>query len=288
MARRLAGARRGLGAWQDRSWLVAVAALAAALIVSFFNRYAIDDSFIGYSNAQNLAAGRGFAFDPGERFLTTSAPLVVPIYAALSLLAHVSIAELGQCGSAAAILAVSLGAYVFLKPHVGAAGAFAGVAVLFGSPTFTLLWSHETLVWAAFTVWALVALARERYRTCGLLLACALLSRPETALTVLLLAFWSFRTKGVRASLELAVCACTPYAIWLAYSWIHFGTLVSQSAFAKHAQLLLEGYPYLEGLFVSPGHTYGIFIGRFGELTFAFAIASIAIVARSKRWRDAY
>ena len=273
---------------RDLWWLAAALVLASALVVSFFNKYAIDDSFIGYANAQNLAAGRGFAFNPGDRFLTTSAPLVVPVYALLSLIFHTGVAQIGQIASALAIVALTIGAFVLLRREISAAGAFCGVAVILGSPTFVLLWSHETLLWAAFTVWALVAIQREQHARSGALLAFALLCRPETAIAVAVLALWSWRRAGIAAAVRLCACALAPYALWLCYSWAAFGSLVSQSALAKHAQLLLEGYPYLAGLLVSPGHTYLILLGHAGELAFALALACIALAARAKLWRASY
>ena len=273
---------------RDLWWLAAALVLAVALIVSFFNKYAIDDSFIGYANAQNLAAGRGFAFNPGDRFLTTSAPLVVPVYALFSLLFHTGVAQIGQVASALAILALTIGTFVLLRREIGPAGAFCGIAVMLGSPTFVLLWSHETLLWAAFTVWALVAIQREQHARSGALLAFALLCRPETAIAVGVLALWSWRRAGLAAAARLCAFTLAPYALWLWYSWAAFGSLVSQSALAKHAQLLLEGYPYLAGLLVSPGHTYLILLGHAGELAFPLALACIALAARARLWRASY
>jgi hypothetical protein len=266
---------------------IALACLAA--IVSFTGRYAIDDAFIGYSVAQNLMAGAGFHFNPGDAVLTTSAPLAVPLYAALALLVRSEPATVAQATSALALLAIAYGTFEALRRSTGTPLACAATLVVLGSPTVLLLWSHESFLWIAFVLWAVVAAQRRRFALGALALAAAALCRPESVLAVVALVPFVSRTAGLRRALAFATVALTPLAVWTLYAYSTFGSTVSQSAKAKHAQLLIQGYPYLRGLIVSPAHTYAVLAGPLALLAFAFALGLYALalrgIARDAGWR---
>ncbi len=60
-------------------WLVALAAIAARLATG---PHPIDDAYITFRYARNLADGLGLVYNPGEWVLGTTAPLWATILAA--------------------------------------------------------------------------------------------------------------------------------------------------------------------------------------------------------------
>ena len=51
------------------------AAIAARLVVFFATHYTVDDAFITFRYAENLAHGNGLVYNLGERLLGASTPL---------------------------------------------------------------------------------------------------------------------------------------------------------------------------------------------------------------------
>ncbi len=257
---------------------VALAALCSCAL--FFGNYALDDSFVGYANAQNLARGLGFAFNPGERLLTTSAPLVVPFYAAGAAL-HGDIVALAQVLSAVALVACALLAYRLALRFAPPLGAFCAGFVLVTSPFVVLLWSHETLLWLALTLAATELTLERRFSAGAFVLGLAALTRPEAVFVAPFLLGWTWRAAGSRAALRYALVAAVPFALWAAYALPAFGTIFSQSIAAKRAQLLYGGVPYLSGLVAHYVYLYANATskGIAAALLFSLALALGAALA---------
>ncbi len=111
-----------------RAWALAVA-LWAALAAPFVWRFsgdAPDDVFITYRYAQNLAAGRGFVFNPGERVFGLTDPGLGAALGALHAATGAPIPLLGTLATAAAL--VSIAALLF----AGAVRSGHGVAAAAG------------------------------------------------------------------------------------------------------------------------------------------------------------
>src|SRR2546425_4272837 len=172
-------------------WCLALGVLAVCGWFAYLAVYQVDDAYIVYRYARNLAHGEGFAFNPGERvegvtcFLWTLA--LVPFAAAglpLPLVAPILTALAG------------LGV-VLLLPRVSArlsgrdrpdAWAAAGSALLASHPAFAY-WSVgglETVPYTLLVVLALHDQLREQARGAGrrsaIWLGLAALVRPEAPL----------------------------------------------------------------------------------------------------------
>ena len=80
-------------------WLI----LAAVPTLRLAGR-AVDDVFITYRYAQNLAAGDGFVFNPGERVFGVTEPAVGLVLGGLAWSSGIAIPILGTLFTAAALL----------------------------------------------------------------------------------------------------------------------------------------------------------------------------------------
>ena len=239
----------------------------------FFGNYALDDSFVGYSNAQNLARGLGFAFNPGERLLTTSAPLVVPFYAAGAVLG-IDIVTFSQIVSALALVASALLAYCIALRIAPAFGASSAAFVLVTSPFVVLLWSHESLVWLALALGAVELTLQKRFAGGALVLGLSGLARPEAVFVAPFLLGWVQRTSGRDATVRYVVFAAIPFLLWAAYALPVFGTVFSQSIAAKHAQMLYGGVPYASGLIA---HYIYLYANTTSNVAAAFLLLALAL-----------
>ncbi|MBE7560362.1 hypothetical protein HS125_16035 [bacterium] len=90
-------------------WAVlAVAGVSALVCMSRLFGFLVDDAFISFRYAENLAAGRGLVFNPGERVEGYSNLLWVLILAGANRLGLPTIATAQGLGCVAAFLALML------------------------------------------------------------------------------------------------------------------------------------------------------------------------------------
>lgn len=155
--------------------------MAPVILFVVFHGYGFDDPYITYRYAANLAAGRGFVYNPGERVLSTTAPLYALLlapFAALGLDVPLISNLIGCVSLGAGALALwQLGRMAGMPVAGGAA------AVLYPlSPYLALTLGAETTFFMALTLWGFVALAAGRPTTAGVLLAIATLTRADAAL----------------------------------------------------------------------------------------------------------
>ncbi len=155
------------------------------LLFAIFHTYGFDDPYITYRYAMNLAAGHGFVYNPGERVLSTTAPLYALLlapFAALGLDVPL-ISNLIGC--------VSLGAGALALWRLGSLAGMpvaGGVAALLYplSPYLVLTLGAETTFFMALTLWGFVTLATGHPAAAGLLLAGATLTRADAALAAVI------------------------------------------------------------------------------------------------------
>lgn len=197
----------------------------------------LDDAYITYRYARNLARGDGFVYNAGERVLGTTTPGWALTLAAGELLGRPA-DRLGP--TLAAVAGGCLGGVVVLL--AGAAGAGPLAAGLAGA-----LWATDPLAVridlggmeaSAFSLLAYLALlgsglARRSASRVGVGLAAAgaALLRPEGLLVLVLVpaAGWWVRRRWRTE----AVAALIPVAAWVAWSWWYFGSPLPQSMLAK-------------------------------------------------------
>ncbi len=217
-------------------------AVVAAVAIASQLRMLLDDSFIAYRYAANLAGGHGLVFNVGERVEGYTNFLWVLVLGGVTKLGVDVIAAsqwLGIAAAAGAVvfthrLAVELGRdTVGIRPVV-AIGAAMFVAIY---PGITL-WGGSGLETTCFTMlvtWATVLYLRSPTSIgCGLVLALAAMTRPEALL-------WgaAFAVDGlVRQRRELVawrwlVVAALTYSPYYAWRFVHFGYPLPNTFYAK-------------------------------------------------------
>ena len=198
-----------------------------------------DDFFITYRYSQNLLAGNGFVFNPGERVFGTTAPGWGLILAAGSWVTGIAVPKLGTLGAGVALLVlagllVTTGAGRQRPWEAAFAGSLALTAVYFwvhnGSETFALL-----------ALLAVAARAAGRFpAAAGVAAGFCVWLRPEALLAVGLLGLLLARENKLenkRLPLRYGAAAAATVAAGLAAAVLYFGAPLPNTLGAKRLQV---------------------------------------------------
>ncbi len=202
-----------------------------------------DDPFITYRYGQNLVLGHGFVFNPGERILGSTAPghmllsaLVYLVFGQEHTPSWMSV--LGCLGWTAQAVA----AHYLLSPQLGRRlSIVVSFALLLGAARSFMWVPFETNLVAALTLWAFVAVARERFTLAAALSGLASVMRPDALLLAALL--------GAVCLFRLRRRALTPIAVffalflpWLIFATVYYGSPLPQSAITKFHRASVPDY----------------------------------------------
>jgi hypothetical protein len=200
----------------DIPWLVALLVLGSLLLLSFaLHAYRVtegkggvplDDAWIHFQFARNLARGHGFAFNPGEPTAGSTAPLWTLLLAGLYAVG-VGFPLAGQFLSVLSFLVTLVATYVLtrrLTRRRWAAGLAGAVAATNGRLVWAGLSALETPLFAALSLLGIISyITRRNAESYGLrtaaLLGLAALARPEGILLFALsLADFSLRNLSAK------------------------------------------------------------------------------------------
>lgn len=219
--------------------LVAVGVVHA---LSFSGAGPVDDDFIAFRYARNLAEGRGLVFNDGLRVEGFSAPLWVLAIAGglkLGFPAPVFGAVLSVLGGAGAILAIG----VVWRRHRPEAQWFAPAALLAVSPAFawhTAAGLGTVLLAGLLATWLALYDSAEREGRAAVGAACVLglacLLRAEALVWALPFLLVELRRGKGAAS----VLALLPAAAWLAFRLSYYGRPLPMTYYIKHLPLAEE------------------------------------------------
>ena len=177
-------------------WPAAYLAVTSVALFAAFRQWGYDDPFITYRYADNLRAGLGFVYNPGERVLSTTTPLFTLLLALLGTVWN-DLPALANLVGAACLAAGGLCLWDLGRTWRAPAAGWAGLLLY---PTFPLLVStlgSETPLYLALCLGAIAAYARRRYGWVAVLAAAAVLARPDGVLVPVLLGL-SFRPDAPR------------------------------------------------------------------------------------------
>ncbi|MGB9594563.1 MAG: hypothetical protein ACPL7R_10555, partial [Anaerolineae bacterium] len=232
MMRRVFGREWAGNRWHD--WAIALAAIAAVALRWLQGPQIVDDAYITFRYARNLAQGLGFVYNVGERVLGTTTPLytlllalngILPVSHARLSLAINAVSDGLTCVLLAGLIwrlsgsrrGAVLGAAAFALCSQSVAGAATGMETSF----FTML-----LV-AAFYLYA-----SGRLLPSAAVFGLAVLTRPEALAAAGLAFLGMFAAKRWGAWREAAVFALVLLP-WVAFATAYFGSPVTNSVWAK-------------------------------------------------------
>jgi hypothetical protein len=227
---------RGLpiSTWSAEYWAVpfTIALMAAAWRLRL-GPHTIDDAYITFRYARNIAMGLGFVYNSGQHVIGTTTPTWTLVLAGLYWLGF------HDLSSAAVVLGALLDgctAYLLYRvaehlewkqpwpTFVAAAFAIAPVSLSYTAA------GMETPLFTCCIVASCLALLYRRERTAVALAAVATLTRPEGALLALLLLSVPDIRKHFR---PLIAWYAVPVGLWAVFAYLWSGQVLPQSMLAK-------------------------------------------------------
>jgi hypothetical protein len=234
---------RGLR-WLQLLFLAACVWVAAYHLL--VNILPYEDAWITYRIADNLAAGRGWATNPGEAVQGATSPLyTLWIAAGRLLMSETTASVISVRGN---LIFYLLTAWLLVRTVsrlTGSRRLGTAAGILFAvNPAMIALSSggKEMFLFTALALGSLEAAGRGRFPLAAGLVSLGLLARPEAVLAgLIVLGLWvrAGRPRPAATALWLAV----PAGIWAVFAIQRFGHLLPQPLIAK----LLPVYPVPPG-----------------------------------------
>jgi arabinofuranosyltransferase len=231
-----------------KNWLpilIGLVAIAARIIPG---PRTVDDAFITYRYAQNLLAGHGLVYNPGQAVLGTTTPLFASLLAVIGSVLGGTQAPFPWISLilSAAFDALSCWLLISIGRHWNRAGVGLAAAAVWAvapmSVTFAIGGMETSLV-----VLLLLAIAHahftSRHKAAALLAALALLTRPDTLLFIapigLLRLMALVQPMDDRPTWAEAALFAVPLLAWGAFAFGTYGTPFPNSVAAKSVAYVL-------------------------------------------------
>lgn len=255
--------------------------ISAILLLLVFSSWAYDDPFITFRYAQNLRAGLGLVYNPGERVLSTTTPLYTLLLAGLSFLW----ADLPRLSTLISALSLGLGALALytLGRHWNSPVAGPIAAIVYPlAPLMVATFGAETCFYVALILWAFALYAEGRDLAAMALAALATLTRADGILSGFAI--------GVALLLRDRQIPWRPLLLfglliapWYLFSRVYFGSPFPVTLTAKqHQAQMAISDSFAEGfLRLARGYARNPFYWPPG----AFLVVGLAyVLRRARQW----
>ena len=231
----------------------------------------IDDSYITYRYVQNILAGNGFVYNPGEHVLGTTTPFYAILLTLIGFFSggveapfqHISMIVNALADAITCLLLYQLGR------HLGSEFAGIGAALVWAIAPYSVTFAIgglETSVYVLLLVGTAFTHITGRHILTAFLGALMLLTRPDALILlgpIMLDRLWQiFRsnhpTNKSKLLFEL-LAFLIPTVIWIAFSTWYFGSPIPHSITAKSQAYLLPENSALTRLLQ---HYSTVFLGQ--------------------------
>ena len=257
----MAQVRSDIARWIQRDWLLVAGLAGLALILRIVaGARTIDDAYITFRYARNLAEGLGFVYNPGQRVLGTTTPLYTALMSGSWLLGQRALPSvalvlnsLADGGTVALLywLGQRLSGSRVVAVGVGLAWAVSPMSVTFAGG------GMETSLVILFLVASFATYVAGRSRFSAGLMALAVMTRPDALIAAgLLFADMVLRPLLARDGSSLsdrirrlpwaeAAIFGVILAPWVLFATAYFGSPLPQSVQAKVRAYHLEPFQAL-------------------------------------------
>jgi hypothetical protein len=210
-----------------------LAGLAILILLGVWNfRFVqVDDAYITYRYARNLANGQGFAYNPPRPDFGTTTPLYTLLLTLVAILGiNIPVASLFFSG--ASLFAMAALFYLYGREQGSALSAYLPAMLVVILPGSVLVLGMETTFYTALIYFALYWAVQRQHSLAVILAALATLTRYDGILVAAIVLFWEwYKTKTLPIRNGLLFSGIL--VIWLAYAAMTFGSPLPNSFLAK-------------------------------------------------------
>ncbi|NIM99157.1 MAG: hypothetical protein GTO24_14085 [candidate division Zixibacteria bacterium] len=214
--------------------VILLLALLMRVLLVYLSNYTADDSFITFRYAENIASGKGFVYNEGERILGTSTPLYTLLLALLVKLG-LPIIWVARVINIGADCLTALLLFLLFRPFKLGVATFAALFyVIFPR---VMVWSvsgMETSLYVLFIASSLYSYYKENFHLTSLFLALTFLTRVD-GIIVGLAIFIHFLFRYRRFPTRMVLIALALIIPWLVFSTAYFGSPIPNSVPGKKA-----------------------------------------------------
>ncbi len=230
--------------------LLLVLGLTGLTVGLWVRHIILDDALITFRVAENLAYGRGFVYNVGERVQVTTTPLYTLVLAGGTWL-------FGSALRAALVLNITLAALIPMLAYVlgrtlsGRITGVGGALLLTFAPLLIIAFSMESYLYVTLILATMVAYVTGREWLAGILIGLTALVRGDGALLgacILTYDVVAYR----RLRWRLIILAITIPVVWYLFALFYYGSPFPSTVGAKIAQGEFNwlGRRFLDGLLV--------------------------------------
>jgi arabinofuranosyltransferase len=199
--------------------------------------YTVDDAFISFRCARNLAQGNGLVFNVGERVEAFSNPLWVFVLSLASLMRIDLVAASKLIGIGCGVLTLLLLMRLCLRALALSRGATL-IALCYAASNISIVYSAisglETAFYTASLVLMVYLLTEKKEMLAGVACALLTLTRPEGILYAVPLAIGCYLNGcGFRRLLTVLCIPVAAYGLFASFRLLYYGALVPNSYHAK-------------------------------------------------------
>lgn len=211
-----------------------------------FTAATVEDAFITFRYARNIAAGLGFVYNAGERVLGTTTPLYTLVLAFSAVMGFDMIA-VGKAINILADAGTAVIVYWLLRDLGARHLAWAGVFLFVLSP-INVLYSAggmETGLYTFLVLLTLLLASLDHVRVTAIAAAVLVLVRPDGLLVVGAVGvLWWFQNKPAAQVVKALVLFSILLLPWALFSLWYFGSPIPHSVMAKATSY--QTYNFLE------------------------------------------
>jgi arabinofuranosyltransferase len=213
--------------------ILGMAVVAISLLMADFR---LDDSFLSYRTACNIAQGAGFVYNAGQPTLSITNPFYTLLLALLSLF----IPNLPLLGWALSVVSITLGALLLarLARTSGEAASLGAASFYVGFPLLWLTLGLETGLLLALGILAVWLYEREELVWSAVVLAVGTITRPDMPVLAAILAA-DYLLRERRVPLRPIAVYLGVLLPWVVFSFLTFNSPLPASLGAKSAQAAL-------------------------------------------------
>lgn len=239
------------------------------ILILFFCGYyyfRLDDTYIFYKYAKNIAEGNGYVFNLGEKINATTSPLYTLVLALIYLILNPFInVDFTVIGNSISIISI-IWIFYSLKKLLNNDFQFYLFTMIFLSmPLIKFGFGMETFLNLALIVYSIYLYTNEKYFLSSVFIGLSVLARFDSALFAGIIFLHYLYTKRKFPTLNMIFGFSLIILPWFVFSKVYFGTFLPTTIAAKISQYELglfgKGLIFLtNSIRVMPGKYFTVII----------------------------